>query len=61
MNPFARLLRLVRDDTADPDLEVALERATARVEPRLPQASGWPRRYRVAIAAALAQARRVAE
>lgn len=61
MNPFARLLRLVRDETADPDLEVALERAAARVEPRLIQTRGWPRNYRVAIAAALAQARRVAE
>ncbi|MBM4180798.1 MAG: hypothetical protein FJ209_04495 [Betaproteobacteria bacterium] len=61
MDWFRRLLGVAWPAEVDPDLDVALERAAARVEPRLPQASGWPRRYRVAIAAALAQARRVAE
>lgn len=61
MRWFARLFASRRPAEADPDLDAALDRAAARVEPRLRQTRGWPRRYRVAIAAALAQARRVAE
>lgn len=48
-------------DKRDPDFEQALERAAKLVEPRLKHSRGWPRRYRRPIAAALAQARHVAE
>ncbi len=61
MNPFARLFGAGRREDADADLDAALARAAARVEPRLPGTRGWPGRYRRAIAAALAQARRVAK
>jgi hypothetical protein len=44
----------------DPDLPEALERAAYRVEPRIKQVRGWPKRYLRPIAGALAQARRVA-
>lgn len=44
----------------DPDLPEALERAAWRVDPRLKQTKGWPKRYLRPIAGALAQARRVA-
>jgi hypothetical protein len=52
----------IRDRQAshDPDLDEALERAAYRVEPRLKQTRAWPRGYLRPIAAALAQARRVA-
>lgn len=50
-----------QDEAFEPDLEEALERAAARVDPRLKQTRAWPKRYRRSISAALAQARRVAE
>lgn len=58
-----RLLHpFVPTGTDDAQLQVALERTAKRVEPqRLQQARGWPQRFRRPIAAALAQARRVAE
>lgn len=57
--PFFKSLH--PDEAFEPDLDEALERAAARVEPRLKQTRGWPKRYRQPISAALAQARRVAE
>lgn len=64
MSLFSRLL-LFKSQTAneafEPDLDEAMERAAARVEPRLKQTRAWPKRYRKSISAALAQARRVAE
>lgn len=61
MRLLERLLQL-RGGTqaADPDLEEALERAAAKVDPRIKQARGWPQHYRVPLSGALAQARRVA-
>jgi len=48
-------------DKFDPEFEQALERAAELVEPHLKRSRGWPRRYLRPIAAALAQARHVAE
>lgn len=45
----------------DPDLAAAMERAALRVEPKLKETRGWPKRFRHPIAGALAQARAVAE
>ncbi|MFO7541872.1 MAG: hypothetical protein R6W97_03540 [Thiobacillus sp.] len=64
MNLLSRLSFLGRrppDAPFEPDLDEALERAAARVEPRLKQTRGWPKRFRRPISDALAQARRVAE
>lgn len=45
----------------DVDLEEALDRAAYRIEPLLKQSRSWPKRYARSIAAALRQARVVAE
>lgn len=46
---------------SDPELTTALDRAAGRVDPRLKQARGWPKRFSRPVGAALAQARRVAQ
>jgi len=62
MNPLLWLqTHLGPRDADDPDLDEALDRAAYQVEPRLKHARGWPKRYRRAIGAALAQARLVAK
>lgn len=45
----------------DPDLDEALERAAARVDPRIKQTRAWPQRYRTPLLGALTQARRVTD
>jgi hypothetical protein len=59
MGFLTRLLH--RPGAADPLPDEALGRAAARVEPRLVHTPHWPGRYRAPLAAALAQARRVAQ
>lgn len=62
MSFLARLFRGAKPAVADdPALVQALARVLARVEPGIERTREWPGRYRAAIAAALAQARRVAE
>ena len=63
MGLLSRFLGHLRpsENTHDPDLDEALDRAAYRVEPRLKQTRAWPKRYRRPIAAALAQARHLAE
>jgi hypothetical protein len=62
MRLLERLFRLhgQRQDW-DPDLDEALERAAEKIDPRVKQTRSWPQHYRVPLAGALAQARRVAE
>ncbi len=61
MDPLAFLLGFFRPEGPDvPELDEALGRAVSLVDSRLPQARGWPKRYRRPIAAALEQAGHVA-
>jgi hypothetical protein len=57
----AILSRFRARPAADPLLDEALARAADRVAPRVRHTRGWPRRYRQPIAAALAQARSIAD
>lgn len=56
---FARQRPLAVAEVSAADLDAALARTAARVEPRLKSLRGWPERYRHHIAGALAQAARV--
>lgn len=57
---LARFIGLFGTGEAVPGLDEALGRAVSLVDSRLPQASGWPKRYRAPLARALEQVDRVA-
>ncbi|MEW5892755.1 MAG: hypothetical protein AB1697_06425 [Pseudomonadota bacterium] len=51
----------LRPAPADPELDAAVERVIARLEPRLKLAGGYPQRYRASVAHALRYARNLAQ
>ena len=61
MRFLGRLLnRFDRPQATEPGLDTALERAAAKIDPRIKQTRAWPQRYRTPLLGALTQARRVA-